>query len=241
MKTIYKEHGVVMLATDDSSMLRRNTYKFTEKHGNPLEYGRVRNAKERGYEYQHLYITSDEEIKEGDWCYHPTFGKGIAKIVRSELCYYAGPRHKGDGSFTSPLRNLIDELSKIIATIDPKIGITDHRVSPVPNFCAFPQIPKSFIESYVKNPVDKVEVEYEVEYEVWDANTLLAKEERLKLTNKEERLKLTNNEISIKPTVEPTYTRADMLHALTYGHIQAKIGLSHHRVLIDYKRDHLKE
>ena len=51
-----------------------------------------------------------------------------------------------DGSYLKQVENPIDK--KIIATTDPKLGL--------------PQIPQSFIEYYVKNPVDEVELEYEM-------------------------------------------------------------------------------
>ena len=90
-----------------------------------------------------IHFTSDEEIHESDFYIHMQNGDGL----RMRKCIGG---------------NLPMDARKIIVTTDPKLGITDHRVSPVPNFCDFPQIPQSFIESYVKNPVDKVELEYEV-------------------------------------------------------------------------------
>ena len=51
---------------------------------------------------------------------------------------------------------------EVLATTDPKLGITDYRVSPVPNFCDLPQIPQSLIEYYAKYQPEEVELEYEV-------------------------------------------------------------------------------
>ncbi len=76
---------------------------------------------------KHLYIISDDEIKEGDWMYN-THHNIISK----------GP---GGG-------NHYDK--KIVATTDESIGYTDHRISPVPNFCDYPQLPESFIQAYIK-------------------------------------------------------------------------------------------
>ena len=79
---------------------------------------------------QHLYITTDDEIKEDDW-YVLT---------------------KNDGTPTTILKATVDGGSlkfnseKIIATTDTKLKL--------------PQPSKDFIESYCKNPVDKVMVEY---------------------------------------------------------------------------------
>jgi len=36
-----------------------------------------------------------------------------------------------------------------------------------------------------------------------------------------------------------TYSRADMIHALTYGHTQGKRGISHGQTLLEYREEHL--
>jgi hypothetical protein len=99
-------------------------------------------------EPQHPYITTDEKVlaQEGDWyisesggVHQWNMGTGI---------------HKGKSAY----------ISKIIATNDPKLGITDYRVSPVPNFCDFPQLQQSFLKEFVANPDGEFEVEYDSYY-----------------------------------------------------------------------------
>ena len=144
-----KEHGVVMLEASSSPAILENTYINESKHGiSPLECSGTafdvlaqlpKEALEnRGYKLHHLYFTSDEEIKEGDWFLDDTMSpKNSLQDLEYEL------------------------VGKIIATTDTKLnreieGAKGESVTDI-----FPQIPTSFIESYVKNPVDKVLLEYE--------------------------------------------------------------------------------
>ena len=36
-----------------------------------------------------------------------------------------------------------------------------------------------------------------------------------------------------------TYSRADMIHALTYGHSRGRQGMSHEQTLLEYREEHL--
>jgi len=127
-----KEHGVVMLATEDKTKLRLTRHRIPKY---VFDWYPARAAAEN---YQHLYFTSDEEIKEGDWFLDDTMSpKNSLQDLEYEL------------------------VGKIIATNDTKLnreieGAKGESVTDI-----FPQIPTSFIESYVKNPVDKVLLEYE--------------------------------------------------------------------------------
>jgi len=66
MKKLVKVH---ILPTEDRTQILYNTYKFTVAHGNPLVFDNnvMEGIEERGYISKHLYFTSDEEIKKGDW------------------------------------------------------------------------------------------------------------------------------------------------------------------------------
>jgi len=67
MNTLLKKAKVIRFDTKDTTSIKRNTWSSNKSHGNPLSYGEINNAVERGYIYQHLYFTSDQDIKEGDW------------------------------------------------------------------------------------------------------------------------------------------------------------------------------
>lgn len=84
---------------------------------------------------QHLYITSYDEIKEGDWYYSNMRTKEYGV-------------HFCDSKRISELCNKHSECKKIIATTDLNLKL--------------PEIPKSFIEKYCKvDGIDEVIVEYE--------------------------------------------------------------------------------
>ena len=129
MKTIKaKVHG---LLTGKSTML-----DGAFETDNPAEMDSV-------IQSYHFYITTDEEIKEGD---------KILSLTSNRI--YDAPYNMASS----------DELRKIIATTDPKLMeksiITETSTSIIHS--VMPQIPQSFIEEYCKaGGIEDVLVEYE--------------------------------------------------------------------------------
>ena len=139
MKTIKAK--VHRLATDDyTSIVVSNKGELEYTYGEQVN----------GYQ-KHLYITTDEEIKEGDWFYYNHNGGVI------------GQYKKGMGEVDG----------KIIATTDPKI-LGKSKITETKNVIrhsVFPSIPQSFIEEYCKaGGIDEVLVEckriphFDIEY-----------------------------------------------------------------------------
>ena len=122
--------GVIMLSTKDKTSLLRNTYCFSEAHGNPLKYGEIENAVERGFEYQHLYFISDEDIKEFDWVYDPIRDN----IFQSHVDTPSG--HFGMKKAIASTEELF------IKNCECKYG------SSCDNQCLLPSIPEHFIKDY---------------------------------------------------------------------------------------------
>lgn len=124
---------VIMLPTDKASKLclaDDNKLVLSDK-GEDLDY--IINR-------QHLYITSDDEIKKGDWtidigCKEP-HGRLTTIDNQTELDRYIN----ADNGYN---------IKKVIASTDPSLGL--------------PLIPESFIQAYVKaeGKIDEVQVEYE--------------------------------------------------------------------------------
>ena len=127
-----KPSQVVMLSTNEKASLKlgqngllvNNTFGYDSHFTN-----------------QHLYILSDEEIKEGDWCY------GMDGIFQ-----YKGKINLPD----------IELPKKIIATTNKSIFLPDR----FPSFIYLPQPSQSFIEKFVEeynkgNVITEVMVEYE--------------------------------------------------------------------------------
>lgn len=107
---------------------------------------------------QHLCLTSDEEIKEGDHYYLETTGKGSPSGI-----------YKSKTILRSKLNTAAANCSKIIATTDKSLAFKttekfkrafDGETNGLQ--CYLPQIPQSFIEAYVKaqGKIEEVEVEY---------------------------------------------------------------------------------
>jgi len=93
---------------------------------------------------QHIYITSDEEIKEGDWVYFPISNE-VLKI--------------GNGSFEASLEivKTNEDCKKIILTIDPTL-IADGVQA----------IDDEFLEWFVKNPTcEFVNIELEARFPMY--------------------------------------------------------------------------
>ena len=114
---------------------------------------------------QHLYITSDEEIKEGDWFYYEA-EKTIMQCT--EHNFY----------FTPELIQNYSNVYKIIATTDKYITIDGYDSSDEDSIvkCYLPQPSQQFIEKYIKeynkgNVISDVEVEYDkATYDKWLEN-----------------------------------------------------------------------
>ena len=190
MNTITKECNVVMLATEPNTEFKPNELlkciksfhhvyeeEIDEATEGGIELGISNQMDTRYFQRQYLYITSDDEIKEGDWVMF--FWNGGEIGCDKPMQYSPKEGHV-----------LNNGLKKIIATTDPKLGFynsyVDHkgRKHTARSETKLPKIPQSFIESYVKKPVDKVEVEYvkithKHGVDLWD-------------------VKLTNNEITIQ-------------------------------------------
>lgn len=169
---IQKERNIVLLPTDKASRLYIETMEELILLDNiPIEY-------KKDCPFQHLYITSDEYIKEGDWFIHsqPSALYHNAPIEYTGISQCEEVKDNGDikivdgGVYTK-----IATLHKIIATTDTSLidGVRWGKEFPLP------QIPESFIKLFVEEYnkgneiIDKVLVEYEVEECGWDDGQIL--------------------------------------------------------------------
>ena len=126
-----------------------DSFRYSKELKHISQAGNINNySKEM---YQHLYITSDEEIKEGDWCAYlfANDGNSDHRIIKATK---------------SNTASIQEWWHKIIATTD-SVLIFNQKDFPV-TVPIFPQIPQSFISLYIEeynkgNKIEKVEVEYE--------------------------------------------------------------------------------
>ncbi len=145
----YKKAKLVMLATDD----RTAPIGIDDNSGKLFLF----KPDEALWGYQHLYIVTDEEIKEGDW-------------------YYTGARTSEYGVVkcdSKRLENLLKDNNggsvfyKIIATTDSSIqvNVQQHFVGDGKSFEKFslPRPSNDFIEKFteMQGNIDEVLVEYE--------------------------------------------------------------------------------
>ena len=163
----FKECNVVMVSTENKTRLY--SYKGDLAFSNDYE-----KVEDEDFTNQHLYITSDDEIKEGDWCFYES--KNLEDILDNDMVFQAGKESRCiqynketiNCSFNTWLYK--EECKKIIATTDKlKIGediqedltpegqVWDTRSYPI----YLPQPSQSFIKEYCElGGIDKVLVEY---------------------------------------------------------------------------------
>lgn len=131
---MYKKVNVVMLPTNEKAtapIFKSNNHLYIG-YGEKLEY------KNKDNSYQHLYITSDEEIKDGDWCIlFDSFGHLFTDSAQQ---YIPSKGHV-----------LNNGLCKVISSTDTILNL--------------PQLPQQFIEKYIEeynkgNVITEVMVEY---------------------------------------------------------------------------------
>lgn len=136
---------IIMLPTENETMVLRNTYCFTEAHGNPLKYGRIRNAVERGFEYQHLYVITNEEIKEDDW------------YVNDKMIF------KADSVFDNGNNPNQNKLNKKIAATTNKLY---NNIGGKLLTQKLPTFSQEFLKQYCEaGGIDEVEIETENYYD----------------------------------------------------------------------------
>lgn len=151
MKNTYKECDVIRLDADIKTNIILNTYINETHKTSPLEYVELLHAyydiksyEDRGYKFQHLYLITDDEIKEGDCFYYKednTIGEyGISQLKED---------YRKINTFN---------CKKIIATDNKnftQLGLGVHEIG---------EIPQSFLKEYCdKGGIDKVLVEYETD------------------------------------------------------------------------------
>ena len=191
----YQECEVVMLATDKIEGKMYSSMIAKEK-------GKLFNYSNPNYSYdkaifQHLYFLSNEEIKEGDWCYN-------SKRKSIELGKYM----IGTNEFIF--------CKKIIATTDTSLTIIDYVDCEYP----LPQPSKQFIQKYIEEynkgrVISEVEVEYEDKFLGYFPNitaTGTGSEPKYKIQPKLN----PDNTINIKP-IKDSWSREEMFDCWLYS------------------------
>lgn len=168
---------------------------------------------------QHLYICSDEEIKEGDWYIVNNILKQCKKIKQ-----YTKTTESNNRYIVDSLDNEDNDFwcRKVIATTDNSLLLYDESkfIKSSPTAIHLPAIPKAFIEHYITeynkgNVIKEVLVEYTCKTcnDVGELDAGVFKADcpncHYKNHNPLFELKLINNEIVIT-SVKDSWTRVDM-------------------------------
>jgi len=173
----------------------------------------------------HLYITTDERPKLGEWC----LSNGDIFQATKEMVDKMMPDGYTLGMYPK----------KIIATTDPKLHTNEIVEEDMHMYKkSLPQIPQSFIEEYCKaGGIDKVLVEYEEYIKCTNCN-LTEEDCECNVSYTQDligidRVKLNpDNTIIIHPVEEKMYSREEIL---SFARYVAKVGfgLNHVESLFD--------
>lgn len=196
---------VVMLPTNEKADLQR--------WGNWLFFDKSQKLSDREPKvvFQHLYILSDEEIKESDWCINPStrLPFQVRAIQRNRLVYSEGSK-------------------KIIASTNTSLGIQTYNSQDGTKsyISQFPQPSQRFIEKYVEEyNKGNIITDVMVEYQQYDANPRAAdwKEQYVKymLEHKENlqwRLKVDKDNTIAVRKVKGSWNREELIIILNKFH-----------------------
>lgn len=141
----FEKCTVVMLPTKNKSKILRNTYIFPEHKSNPLVYGEIDQAEERGYEYQHLCFLSNAMVKKDDWFLVENRPQQCLGIINGMIHF-----HDERGSRICPHKF----QPKIITSTDPVLNLPKPSQEFMKKFCEKGGIWKVLIKQVVR-PISK--------------------------------------------------------------------------------------
>ena len=134
-----KKCKIIMLPNDTGRVCRNNIKQ--KLFGNSI--GLKAELRMGDCTNQHLYIISDDEIKEGDWMLDTIQSENPLELATKESIYFLNTPEQG--------------WKKIIASTDNSLN--------------FPNIPEEFIKLYIekynsRNPIEEVEVKYILQHDL---------------------------------------------------------------------------
>ena len=146
---------------------------------------------------QHLYILSDDEIKEGDWVFN---------TLHTNECIHQIEPNKTSVEYHTERK----QYNKIIATTNNTLHVITENADGLGNDLhqPIPSIPQSFIDRYVSeyNKGNKIE-EVMVEYEQVNQNDPMEYEHPIPKLNPD-------NTINIK-TIKDSWTREEVIELMS--------------------------
>lgn len=169
-----------------------------------------------GLKYVHIYITSDEEIKEYDWIYYPMPQANYPGKINHIIEQYQTNKHD---------KELVQKFcKKIIATTDKCLLVTVHGKGSIVTPEYLPQPSKQFIQKYITEyNKGNIITECLVEYSEYTDGT--RDEDGYPLSKYKLHID-SHNCITIKP-IKDTYTREEVIKLL----LEAPSGLKIHEYI----------
>lgn len=212
--SMMKKAQVVMLPTEKSSHL----YKSSEGFLYFLDVATL--AIDVKGKNQQLYLTTDDEIKEGDWV--------ITQAGHLRQCTHTRPQ--GDKYICLYSDNLVltTHCRKIVATNNPDLLYNKHidcngQGCDECNKLVVAKIPIYFIEAYVREQgkIKEMMLEYEHQYQFDLGNGIMQNTDNVSGYGYD-RLKLrSNGTVIIHPVKERKYTREEFRHAVRQAWIMS--------------------
>lgn len=231
----HKEHELVMLPTNQDDV---NNKLFINTKSNKLFYRKYNLQQDTLYPmFQHLYILSDDEIKEDDW-----FISNLNEILKytkkeNKFVWYERLTVPGVSKVSQPFNIHINlKPKKIIATTDTHLDNEWSFSTKGDGKCNFnpkiAEIPESFIQYFTEqynkgNVITEVNVEYE---KINEKNPTLGKYGTIANGGGFDLKLIINpdNTISIKP-IKDNWNRDEVVRLIM------KYALDEHSVVISPK------
>ena len=163
---------------------------------------------------QHLYIISDDEIKEGDW--HLNADKNVVTNT-TRYTLYKATKIKLDFIKKLQEKNSDCKFYKIIATTDTSLTIK-HKYSPYLRDWNLPQPSQQFIEKYIEeynngDIITDVLVEYESKFETIQEGLPGFPEDNISWWNNKIKVNSKDNTIVIKK-LKDSWNRGEVIEQM---------------------------
>ena len=162
-----KEHEIIMLPSENTF----GCIGIRQKDGMLQNLGHYNVEVNFNWEAQHLYILSDEEIKEGDNILVDIYPHGNPEWKLAKVVSVYESIVEVDLGWSTTQTKPVSVCKKIIATTDTELTSKSviNTIDGDYHHTIMPTIPQHIIEAYVKKPFDKVMVEYPKDWKVTDS------------------------------------------------------------------------
>lgn len=210
-------HKVVMLPREKASHIVKD---YIVGNHNQLTFVNDSNRLLVNGNYQHLYILSDEEIKDGDWFISPL--GNIMQFTDTGMNPVTDVTEGENGQVSRKIIATTDSSLKSSGMANGKLYGQQFEGTKFEDK-GLPPIPESFIKAYIKaynegNPITEVQLEYELvegaEFNTEDSGKMKWSEYPIKLKLKDDGTVIVHQ--------AKTYTREQLFRGMEWAFMHAK-------------------